>query len=115
MLGLLRQVIAIREKAESIAKKSGSDLEISLTPEASEDETKIVEEIDASEVDLAKKFRFKSVAEKHSIRLAWERCWMDAEFHKFRSCLFPTQLELKRFRNFVVNAVMATDLADIRN
>jgi class 3 adenylate cyclase len=224
LLGLLRQVIAKREKAESILKKSGSDLEISFSPENSEDETdNNVEEIDASNVDvgpavesqlhtyvlmistmyrdhgfhnfehashvmlsitklitritspnrepppesaengglknkingmlnnysygiasdpllmfavafaalihdvdhagvpntrlvkedvnLAKKYRYKSVAEKHSIRLVWERL-MDAEFRELRSCLCPTQLELKRFRNFVVNAVMATDLAD---
>jgi class 3 adenylate cyclase len=238
MLGLLKQVIAKREEAESISKKSGSDLEIYFTPkpkqsssdleiyfspEVSEDGTKSVEEIDASEVavdpvveaelrayvlmisamyrdhgfhnfehashvmrsitklmmriaapsldappestgsgdltteingmlhnccygvasdpllifavafaalihdvdhagvpntrlvkedvNLAIKYRFKSVAEKNSIRLAWERL-MGAEFRELRSCLCPTQLELKRFRNLVVNAVMATDLAD---
>jgi class 3 adenylate cyclase len=222
LLGLLRQVIAKREKSETVPKKSCSGLEAAFTPEASEDETKIVEEIDASEVDvdpvveaqlhtyvlmisamyrdhafhnfehashvmlsitklmmriatpdldappestgsgdlntkvsglhdcsygiasdpllmfavafaalihdvdhagvpntrlvkedvnLAKKYRFKSVAEKHATRLAWERL-MGAEFRELRTCLCPTQLELKRFRNFVVNAVMATDLAD---
>jgi class 3 adenylate cyclase len=69
--------------------------------------TRLVKE----DVKLSKKYRFKSVAEKHSIRLAWDRL-MDAEFRELRSCLCPTQLELKRFRNYVVNAVMATDLAD---
>jgi 3'5'-cyclic nucleotide phosphodiesterase len=63
------------------------------------------------DTNLAKKYRNKSVAEKHSIRLSWERL-MDSDYHELRECLCPTQAELKRFRNFVVNTVMATDIAD---
>ena len=63
------------------------------------------------DANLAKKYRYKSVAEKHSIRLAWERL-MDSDYRAFRTCLCPNQNELKRFRNFVVNTVMATDIAD---
>jgi hypothetical protein len=63
------------------------------------------------DIRLAKKYRFKSVAEKHSIRLAWERL-MDSDYRELRSCLCPNQSDLKRFRNFVVNTVMATDIAD---
>lgn len=37
---------------------------------------------------------------------------MDTNFRAFRQCLCPNQNELKRFRNFVVNTVMATDIAD---
>eukprot|EP00934_Nitzschia_sp_Nitz4_P007763 Nitzschia sp. Nitz4//scaffold37_size175936//118664//127302//NITZ4_002057-RA/size175936-augustus-gene-0.10-mRNA-1//1//CDS//3329549821//7753//frame0 len=61
--------------------------------------------------NLAKKYRFRSIAEKHSIRLSWERL-MDPEYRIFRESLCPNQDELKRFRNFVVNTVMATDIAD---
>jgi hypothetical protein len=63
------------------------------------------------DINLAKKYRQKSVAEKHSIRLAWERL-MDSDYRELRSCLCPNQSDLKRFRNFVVNTVMATDIAD---
>ena len=54
------------------------------------------------DVNLSKKYRNKSVAEKHSIRLSWERL-MDSDYREFRNCLCPNQSELKRFRNFVVN------------
>jgi hypothetical protein len=63
------------------------------------------------DINLAKKYRHKSVAEKHSIRLAWERL-MDSDYRELRNCLCPNQSDLKRFRNFVVNTVMATDIAD---
>ena len=54
------------------------------------------------DANLSKKYRHKRVAEKHSIRLSWERL-MDSDYREFRNCLCPNQYELKRFRNFVVN------------
>jgi hypothetical protein len=63
------------------------------------------------DINLAKKYSHKSIAEKHSIRLAWERL-MDSDYRELRNCLCRNQSDLKRFRSFVVNTVMATDIAD---
>ena len=48
------------------------------------------------DINLAKKYRYKSVAEKHSIRLAWERL-MDVDYRELRKCLCPNQMDMKQF------------------
>lgn len=59
--------------------------------------------------DLALKYKSRSVAEQNSVDMAWELL-MEDRFEKLRRCLFATKAELKRFRQLVVNLVMATDI-----
>jgi 3'5'-cyclic nucleotide phosphodiesterase len=53
----------------------------------------------------------RSVAEQNSISLAWQ-LFMQSQFEKLRTSLCPTPTWLKRFRQIIVNVVMATDLFD---
>eukprot|EP00980_Cylindrotheca_fusiformis_P023702 scaffold10816_cov85-Cylindrotheca_fusiformis.AAC.1 len=53
----------------------------------------------------------KSIAEQNSVHLAWE-ILMSPEFSALRACIYQTKSELRRFRQLVVNTVMATDIAD---
>ena len=61
--------------------------------------------------DIAVLYREKSVAEQHSVDLAWHLL-MQPEFQDLRACIYTTQSELSRFRQLVVNSVMATDIMD---
>ena len=61
--------------------------------------------------ELAEYYKNKSVAEQNSIDLAWELL-MEPQYSELRSCIYTTNEELTRFRQLLVNAVMATDIAD---
>ena len=61
--------------------------------------------------DIAAIYKDKSVAEQHSVDLAWELL-MEPTYNDLRACIYQNQDELDRFRQLVVNAVMATDIAD---
>jgi hypothetical protein len=52
-----------------------------------------------------------SVAEQNSVDLAWNLL-MDDNFKNLRAAIYGTQAEMKRFRQLVVNSVMATDIVD---
>lgn len=52
-----------------------------------------------------------SIAEQNSVDLAWGML-MSPEYATLRSCIYTNEEELKRFRQLVVNTVMATDIAD---
>jgi 3'5'-cyclic nucleotide phosphodiesterase len=58
---------------------------------------------------IAMKYEGKSVAEQHSLALSWNLL-MKAEFAALRQALCATIDEAKRFRQLVINAVMATDI-----
>jgi 3'5'-cyclic nucleotide phosphodiesterase len=60
---------------------------------------------------LAKVYRDKSVAEQNSVDLAWGALMRD-EYAELRACIFGEVSELKRFRQLLVNSVMATDIFD---
>jgi hypothetical protein len=60
---------------------------------------------------IATVFKEKSVAEQNSIVLAWDRL-MESRFTALRSCIYGDPEELKRFRQLMVNTVMATDIFD---
>jgi hypothetical protein len=60
---------------------------------------------------LALTYDGRSVAEQNSISLAWQ-LFMQPQFEELRTSLCPTQSGLQRFRQIVVNVVMATDLFD---
>jgi hypothetical protein len=61
--------------------------------------------------ELAQRYDGKSVAEQNSIDIAWGLL-MTTEFKELRQAICPTKSELARFRQLVVNAVMATDIMD---
>eukprot|EP00339_Tiarina_fusa_P025544 CAMPEP_0117020940 /NCGR_PEP_ID=MMETSP0472-20121206/15856_1 /TAXON_ID=693140 ORGANISM="Tiarina fusus, Strain LIS" /NCGR_SAMPLE_ID=MMETSP0472 /ASSEMBLY_ACC=CAM_ASM_000603 /LENGTH=1185 /DNA_ID=CAMNT_0004726283 /DNA_START=326 /DNA_END=3883 /DNA_ORIENTATION=- len=60
---------------------------------------------------VARKFENRSVAEQNSVHLGWELL-MDPRFERLRKCIYQTNVERKRFRQLVINSVMATDIAD---
>jgi class 3 adenylate cyclase len=60
---------------------------------------------------IAAAYKGKSVAEQNSFDLAWNT-FMDERFNELRNTLCATEEELGRFRQLVVNSVMATDIMD---
>lgn len=60
---------------------------------------------------LAIFFKDKSVAEQNSIVVAWTKL-MSPPFQNLRRCIYRTPSELERFRQIVVNNVLATDIFD---
>ena len=60
---------------------------------------------------LASVYRNRSIAEQNSIDVAWE-VLMEAQYADLRRTIYTTSNELKRFRQLVVNTVMATDIFD---
>jgi hypothetical protein len=63
------------------------------------------------ETELATKYHNKSVAEQNSVDLAWNLL-MDPDYHELRDVIYTTNEEMMRFRQIVVNAVLATDIVD---
>jgi hypothetical protein len=61
--------------------------------------------------DLAQLYNNKSVAEQNSVDLAWDLL-QEPSYSALRACIYETEEELQRFRQLVVNAVMATDICD---
>ena len=77
-----------------------------------------VDHLGISNVQLAKEkpelseyYRNKSVAEQNSLNIAWDLL-MTERFEKLREYIFETQEELLRFRQLLVNLVLATDIFD---
>jgi hypothetical protein len=60
---------------------------------------------------LASAYRSKSVAEQNSLDIAWEILMAD-DFKELRATIFGTRTELLRFRQVIVNVVLATDIFD---
>jgi 3'5'-cyclic nucleotide phosphodiesterase len=60
---------------------------------------------------LAKQYKNKSPAEQNSVDLAWNLL-MEEEYKDLRGVIYQTDAELIRFRQLIVNSVMATDIAD---
>ena len=63
------------------------------------------------ELPIAKKYKEKSVAEQNSVDLVWD-LMMEPAYLDLRCCIYADEVELKRFRQLLVNVVMATDIAD---
>ena len=61
--------------------------------------------------DMAKKYKNRGILEQNSIDLAWEML-MKPEYRNLQQCIFTNEDELRRFRQLVVNLVMATDIFD---
>ena len=62
-------------------------------------------------VEIASIYKNKSVAEQNSIDIAWELL-MDVNFVDLRHAIYGTGNEKKRFRQLLVNVVLATDIVD---
>jgi 3'5'-cyclic nucleotide phosphodiesterase len=60
---------------------------------------------------MAVKYNNQSVAEQNSVTLAWDLL-MQSKFSDLQSVIAPSQNELARLRQIVVNSVIATDLFD---
>jgi len=60
---------------------------------------------------LSDVYHNKSIAEQNSIDVAWE-VLMETQYRDLRRAIYTTIDELKRFRQLVVNTVMATDIFD---
>lgn len=58
---------------------------------------------------LAQKYKSRSIAEQNSVDIAWDLLMAD-RFKHLQQCLFSTKTELTRFRQLLVNLVMATDI-----
>jgi hypothetical protein len=61
--------------------------------------------------DMAARYKGKAIAEQNSVDLGWELL-MEPEFKQLRQCIYQTRAELMRFRQLIVNTVMATDIFD---
>ena len=57
------------------------------------------------------KYYITSIAEQNSIDLAWDLLMQD-DYKELRDTICTNQTELQRFRQLVVNSVMATDIMD---
>ncbi len=60
---------------------------------------------------LSRIYKNRSVAEQNSFDLAWDLL-MDESFVLLRGAICSTDVEFRRFRQIVLNSVMATDLGD---
>eukprot|EP00980_Cylindrotheca_fusiformis_P017442 scaffold5439_cov132-Cylindrotheca_fusiformis.AAC.1 len=61
--------------------------------------------------ELAQKYNNKSIAEQNSIDLAWGLL-MEDRFQVLRQAIYSTEAELRRFRQLLVNTILATDIMD---
>lgn len=61
--------------------------------------------------EMAHRYQNQAVAEQHSIDVAWNLL-MDPAYEALRRAIYNSETELKRFRQLVVNALMATDIFD---
>ncbi len=61
--------------------------------------------------DMSTLYHNKSSAEQNSVDVAWSLLMEDA-YSDLRRTIYSTKEELRRFRQLVVNAVMATDIMD---
>jgi hypothetical protein len=60
---------------------------------------------------VAAAYREKCIAEQNSVNVAWHILMKD-KYQDLRMCIYSTEEELKRFRELIVDAVLATDIAD---
>jgi hypothetical protein len=58
---------------------------------------------------LGDRYKNTSVAEQNSVDLAWNLL-MEPQFKDLQGCIFTDEAEVTRFRKYVVNLVIATDI-----
>jgi 3'5'-cyclic nucleotide phosphodiesterase len=60
---------------------------------------------------VARRYKNKSIAEQNSVDLSWDLL-MEPRFSKLRAAIYADDVEMQRFRQLIVNSVMATDIVD---
>jgi len=60
---------------------------------------------------MAKHYQMQAIAEQNSVELAWDLL-MEPHFSALRHTIYMDSTEQKRFRNLVVNCLLATDIFD---
>jgi class 3 adenylate cyclase len=65
----------------------------------------------AEKTDIAERYKERSVAEQNSLDLAWNKL-MEPQYNELRATIFTNECERRRFRQLVVNSVLATDIVD---
>jgi 3'5'-cyclic nucleotide phosphodiesterase len=60
---------------------------------------------------LANLYGSRCVAEQNSVDVAW-KALMSSAYNDLRAAIFTTEAELRRFRQIIVNTVVATDIFD---
>jgi hypothetical protein len=60
---------------------------------------------------IAVAYREKCVAEQNSVDIAWKLLMQD-KYKDLRACIYASECEMKRFRELIIDAVLATDIAD---
>jgi hypothetical protein len=63
------------------------------------------------EPELKEKYNNKSLAEQRSVDVAWQTLMLP-HFSNLRRCIYQNETEFRRFRSFIINSVMATDIFD---
>jgi 3'5'-cyclic nucleotide phosphodiesterase len=61
--------------------------------------------------NVARIYGNKSVAEQNSVDLAWSLL-MNSDYADLRQCIYSNESEFRRFRQLMVNLIIATDLFD---
>jgi len=65
----------------------------------------------SEEAKIAVEYKFQSIAEQNAVSVAWALL-MQPRFRRIRECIYESSMERKRFRQVLVNAVIATDISD---
>ena len=63
------------------------------------------------DAEIARTFHYKSVAEQHSVVMAWNLL-SEPRFEQLRAAIFGDESGKRRFRQLIVNSVLATDIMD---
>lgn len=61
--------------------------------------------------EAAALYKNKSIIEQRSVEKAWKKL-MEPGFYDLRRCIYADEMELKRFRQVIVNSVLSTDIDD---
>jgi hypothetical protein len=69
------------------------------------------EDLAKEEPDVVARYKGKSITEQRSLDKAWKKL-MEPQFENLRRCIYADKAEKQRFRQVVVNSVLATDIDD---
>jgi hypothetical protein len=69
------------------------------------------EDLAKEEPDVVAQYKGKSITEQRSLDKAWKKL-MEPQFENLRRCIYADKAEKQRFRQVVVNSVLATDIDD---
>ena len=60
---------------------------------------------------MAERYKNKAIAEQHSVDIAFE-ILMEPKYRDLRLTIYKDEEEMRRFRQLIVNIVLATDICD---